>query len=189
MPGSLWRWGQVRSSTGAALYEVDPATKGPSATLLVSNNPDFTTLHEASLGKKACNSGLVAYDGEAGPPLELNAPHLNYAHDASTVACEHSSRPSPLHLLHPTTGPHCERKEDGVCCDPVRVASPRHHVSLLCPLRPLCLLCQLCQGGTRSCCRIWATETEAHTVWLAASSTAASSSRLNTLHPSESAGG
>ncbi|KAI7839227.1 hypothetical protein COHA_007040 [Chlorella ohadii] len=59
VPGSLWRWGQVRSSTGAALYEVDPATKGPSATPLVSNNPDFTTLHEASLGKKACNSGLV----------------------------------------------------------------------------------------------------------------------------------
>lgn len=53
VPGSRWRWGQVRSSTGAALFEVDPATKGPSANPLVSNNPDFTSLHEVRAWESA----------------------------------------------------------------------------------------------------------------------------------------
>lgn len=56
MPGSRWRWGQVRSSTGAALFEVDPATQGPSTTPLVSNNPDFTSLHEVRAWGVQCVS-------------------------------------------------------------------------------------------------------------------------------------
>ena len=78
VPGSLWRWGQVRSHTGAPLFEIDEATQGPSTTPLVSNNPDFTSLHEASPRQRGearahaahtgCSGGRRAVRGVAGRP-------------------------------------------------------------------------------------------------------------------------
>lgn len=125
VPGSKWRWGQVRSSTGAALFEVDPATKGPSTTPLVSNNPDFTSLHEVSLW--GCCRADVQWRRVVGWRTSVwCCPGAARASGAPRSPIPYPAVPAARDLA----GPHHHRQEDGVRHHAVRVASPWHHVRI-----------------------------------------------------------
>lgn len=79
---NAFRFGQVRTNTGAPVYEFD-AAGAPTSKILVSNEPDFSSLHEV---RWEGEGSRLLRDAQAGRAAQWAAPRAHHPASADPSA-------------------------------------------------------------------------------------------------------